>query len=158
MAMKKGIDYIGVGVGGMIFNEKGQVFLSKRGEKVRNERYFWEFPGGGVHFGEKLQDALKREFFEEYGIEIMPMELLCVSDHILIIEKQHWVSPTYVGIFISGEPKIKEPEKCSDIGWYYLNNIPTPLMSVSENNVLEYRKKYGDTPYSKIIKQRTKNE
>ena len=33
--MKRGIDYIGVGVGAMIFNEKGEVFLSQRGELAK---------------------------------------------------------------------------------------------------------------------------
>lgn len=46
--MKKGIDYIGVAVGAMIFNEEGKLFLTKRGKKARNERGCWEIPGGGV--------------------------------------------------------------------------------------------------------------
>ena len=152
--MKKGIDFIGVGVGAMIFNEHGEVFLSKRGEKVKNEKFFWEFPGGGVKFGEKLHDALKREFFEEYGIHILPIELLCVTDHILKNEKQHWVSPTFVGIIKDGIPKIKEPEKCSEIGWFKLENLPEPLMSVSLNNVSEYKRKYNYTPYNEIVKNK----
>jgi peptidase E len=40
--MKKGIDYIGVGAGAMIFNEKGEVFLAKRGPKSRNEAGKWD--------------------------------------------------------------------------------------------------------------------
>ena len=62
--MKKGVDYIGVGVGAVIFNSEGKVFLSKRGPKARNEVGTWEFPGGGVEFGEKLADALVREIKE----------------------------------------------------------------------------------------------
>jgi len=36
--MKRGEDYIGVGVGAAIFNEEGKVFVMKRGEKAKNER------------------------------------------------------------------------------------------------------------------------
>lgn len=36
--MKKGVDYIGVGVGAIILNDKGEVFLAKRGLKAKNER------------------------------------------------------------------------------------------------------------------------
>ncbi len=56
--MKRGIDYIGVGVGAIIRNEQGEVFLARRGPLAKNERGLWEFPGGAVEFGEKLADAL----------------------------------------------------------------------------------------------------
>jgi 8-oxo-dGTP pyrophosphatase MutT (NUDIX family) len=65
--MKKGIDYIGVGVGAVIFNREGPVFLARRGKQARNESGKWEFPGGGVEFGETLEHALAREILEEYG-------------------------------------------------------------------------------------------
>ena len=66
--MKKGIDYIGVGSGAIIFNRVGKVFLAKRGREARNESGKWEFSGGGVEFGERLEDALVREVREEYGL------------------------------------------------------------------------------------------
>ena len=31
--MEKGIDYIGVGAGAMIFNSEGKVFIAQRGQK-----------------------------------------------------------------------------------------------------------------------------
>jgi len=50
MVMKKGIDYIGVGAGAVIFSREGKVFLAKRGTEAGNESGKWEFPGGGVDF------------------------------------------------------------------------------------------------------------
>jgi 8-oxo-dGTP diphosphatase len=44
--MKQGIDYVGVSTGAMIFNEKEELFLSKRSNSVKNERGHWETPGG----------------------------------------------------------------------------------------------------------------
>lgn len=55
--MKKGVDYIGVSAGAMVFNDRGELFLSLRGREVRNERGCWETPGGGVEFGETLNNA-----------------------------------------------------------------------------------------------------
>lgn len=38
--MKKGVDYIGVGAGALIFNTDGKVFLAQRGPKTRVGRNF----------------------------------------------------------------------------------------------------------------------
>src|SRR5512143_544072 len=116
--MKRGIDYIGVGVGAVIVDDDGRLFLARRGPLAKNERGLWEFPGGSVEFGETLAAALQREMDEEYGIEIAVGELLDVIDHILPEEGQHWVSPTFICRINSGQPAIREPGKCAAIGWF----------------------------------------
>lgn len=139
MTVRAGFDVIGVGVGAMVFNERGEVFLSQRGPKAKNERGTWEFPGGGVDYGEKLVDAIRREFLEEYGMVIEVTELLGVDDHILPDEGQHWVSPTYLARHISGEPQIMEPGKCSAIGWFTLDNLPAPLSVITQHDIITYQ-------------------
>jgi mutator protein MutT len=136
---KRGIDFIGVGVGAVIVNERGEIFLSKRGPKARNERGAWEFPGGAVEFGERLADALKREIYEEFGIRVEVGPLLDVFDHILPDEGQHWVSPTFICRLISGEPSIHEPEKCSAIGWFSPDQVPDQISIISKENLVHYR-------------------
>ena len=144
--MQAGKDYIGVGVGAMVFNDEGEVFLAQRGAKAKNERGTWEFPGGSVEYGERLADAVKREFYEEYGMVIEVNALLGVDDHILPDEEQHWISPTYIARHISGTPQIKEPDKCSAIGWFALDGLPTPLSKITQYNVRDYTAKFGVTP------------
>ncbi len=139
-----GQDYIGVGVGAMVFNEHGQIFLAQRGPETRNERGFWEFPGGGVEFGERLIEAIKREFYEEYELDIEIVTLLDVSDHILVEEGQHWVSPTFIARYTGGTPRIVEPEKCTAIGWFSLNDLPEPLSQVTQDDLRHYHQQYGD--------------
>lgn len=136
--MHIGQDYIGVGVGAMVFNDQNQVFLAQRGPKARNERGCWEFPGGRVEFGEKLADAIRREFREEYGMQIEGLELLCVTDHIIIAENQHWVSPTFLARYVAGTPQILEPDKCTAIGWFSLTDLPAPLSLVTVDNLSHY--------------------
>ena len=136
--MKRGIDYIGVGVGAIIVDSPGRLLLAKRGPKAKNERGLWEFPGGSVELGETLAEALHREMREELGIEIVVGELLDVVDHILKEEGQHWVSPTFICTIASGEPRIKEPEKCAEIGWYHTNEIPEKLTQISHQSLTHY--------------------
>jgi len=144
--MKKGVDYIGVGVGAIIVNEDGKLFLSKRGKEVRNESGKWEFPGGGVEYGHTLKDTLKREMKEEYGIDINIGELLDVCDHIIPDEHQHWVSPSYVCTIVKGEPEILEPHKCDEIAWFSPKEIKKlPLSIVTQFNFKNFLKKYQHT-------------
>jgi mutator protein MutT len=139
MSRKAGRDYIGIGVGAMVFDNEGRVFLARRGQDASNERGTWEFPGGKVSFGETLRATVEREFMEEYGMVIEVGELLGVNDHILVAEQQHWVSPTYLARHISGEPRILEPQKCTAIGWFSLDELPSPLSQVSRDDLVMYR-------------------
>ena len=137
----------------MLFDDAGRVFLAQRGPKAKNERGFWEFPGGGVEFGERLVDAIVREFREEYEIEIAVVELLGVSDHLIPDEGQHWVSPTFIARHVAGTPRIVEPEKCSAIGWFALDALPEPLSLITRDNIAQYREKYGTSPrYSALLR------
>jgi 8-oxo-dGTP diphosphatase len=138
MAMIRGIDYIGVGVGALIVDDQGRLFLARRGPKAKNERGLWEFPGGAVERGERLADALRREIREEYGIEIAVGDLLDVVDHILPEEGQHWVSPAYLCRIVSGTPAVLEPDKCAEIGWFAPADVPRDLTVISRENLENY--------------------
>jgi 8-oxo-dGTP diphosphatase len=139
--MKRGVDYIGVGVGAVIIDDQGRVFLARRGPRAKNERGLWEFPGGSVEFGETLADALKREMREEHAIEIRVGELLDVYDHILPDEGQHWVSPTFICTIASGEPQILESDKCTEIAWFALDSLPDDLTEITRVNLEHYRER-----------------
>ena len=137
--MQPGRDYIGVGVGGIVSRDSGQLFLARRGPAVRNEAWTWEFPGGLVAYGETLEDAVRREFAEEYGMTIEITGQLGAFDHILPAEHQHWVSVTYLARHTGGEPSIREPSKCSELGWFAVDALPGPLSVISLANLRRLR-------------------
>lgn len=131
--MKPGVDYIGVAAGAMIFNEKGELFLTKRSKKATNEHGCWEIPGGKVNFGETLQSAIKREMKEEYGVDIELLEQFPAANHIITAEKQHWVPSCFMAKIKKGQkPKILEPKKCDAIGWFTLDKLPSPLSIITK--------------------------
>ena len=140
--MIRGVDYIGVGAGAIIFNPTGEVFLARRGRDARNEKHKWEFPGGSVEFGETLEKALIREIQEEYGFVIEVLQLLDVVNHIIPAEHQHWVSPTYLCRYKKGKPRILEPHKCDEIGWFCLDAIPLRELSSASFSSLQSLKRY----------------
>lgn len=148
---QRGIDYIGVGVGALIFNEEGKILLALRGSKAKNEGGKWEIPGGGVEYGETLAQAIKREIMEEMGIEIEVVQMLHVADHILEDEGQHWVSPTFICQIVSGTPTVKEPEKCDRVDWFSIeeaDQLPLSKVTLQDISIL---KKMGKEKVKRII-------
>lgn len=144
--MKRGIDYIGVGVGAVIFNKEGKIFLAKRGKKARNETGKWEFPGGGLEFGESFENTIIREMKEEFGIDIEVIDQLATFNHLIPDEKQHWVALAFICKIKSGTPKILEPEKCTEIGWFSIDEMKKMPLTIASANKLEQiiNKKYPD--------------
>ncbi|MBI2074498.1 MAG: NUDIX domain-containing protein [Candidatus Levybacteria bacterium] len=141
--MKRGVDYIGVGIGAVIINREGKVFLEFRGKKARNEKAKWACPGGGLEFGESMKDSIVREMKEEYGFEIEPLEQMDAIDHIIPKEKQHWIAIGYLCKVKRGTPKILEPEKCEKIGWFTIEEMAKmPLAIPTKHRLMGLRKKY----------------
>ncbi|QDL55614.1 NUDIX domain-containing protein [Rhodoferax aquaticus] len=54
---------------GILISEAGEFLLTSRPQGKAYEG-FWEFPGGKIEEGESVHEALRRELFEELGIEI----------------------------------------------------------------------------------------
>jgi len=140
---RAGHEFVGVGVGAIILNTQGQVFLAKRGQDASNEQGLWAWPGGEVEFGETLITAIRRELLEEFGMVIEPIRQIAAFDHLLEGGQEHWVSVAFIARHISGEPYIKEPGKCSNFGWFSLNALPPMLTALSEEHLRAYRRKFG---------------
>ncbi len=142
--LKAGTDYIGVGVGALIFNQNKELLLMKRGQAAKNEVNKWEIPGGEIQFKETLETALKREIREEVGLEIAVIELLQVIDHIIPQEKQHWIALTYICQIKHGQPTIMEPRKCEQLAWFSLKSAKNLNLSLATQKNLAYLDQHPD--------------
>lgn len=149
--MKSGVDYVGVGVGAVIFNNEGKIFLSLRGDKAQNDRDKWECPGGTVQFGETLKETIVREMREEFGVDIEAIEQLETVDHLIPQDKQHWIAISFLCKITKGTPKILEPHKCKKVGWFTIREMEQmPLACPTTYRLLEMKRKL------KIIDSRKK--
>jgi len=141
--MKRGKDYIGVGVGIVVFNDEGKIFITKRGQACANDRGKWEIPGGGVEYGEMREDAVVREIKEENDIDVEVLEELQTSDHFSPEEGLHWVTTSFICRYVGGEPKIMEPTKCEEIGWFSIEDAEKlDLSGISEHDLAAIKKRY----------------
>jgi mutator protein MutT len=138
--MKPGKDFTGVGVGAFILNDNNELFLLLRAKDSRVEPGTWMIPGGRVDFMEKMEDTVKREIKEEIGVDLDVVEPVKTNDHIL--PEQHWVTTTFLCKIRSGEPKIMEPHKHDDLGWFPLDKMPENLSIATQNSIKAYREKY----------------
>lgn len=111
----------------MIKNEDGKkkILLSKR----KNTGYKdgeYELPGGHLEENEDLYEAMIREAKEELGISLNRQDLKIVHimyhytgkrmNFILEIEKSNL------------EPRIMEVDKCEELKWGEINNLPENTM------------------------------
>lgn len=133
-----GKDYIGVGCGAFILNDKNELLLQQRNKSP--ERGFWSIPGGRLEMFETFEQAVKRETKEETGVDIEVIDCLGICDHIIKSEEKHWVSPSYLCKIINGEPKIMEPDTHIDMRWFSLENLPKNITITTKNAVENYLK------------------
>ncbi len=131
--MKAGKDYIGVGVGAIIFNEEDEILLLHR-EKAP-EAGCWSIPGGKVELFENIEDAIKREVKEELGIDIEIVELVGVTNHIVEDEGMHWIAPTFLTKIVGGQVKNMEPKKHGAIKWFSVENLPENITITTERGL-----------------------
>ena len=130
--LRRGIDHIGVTVCFVVHDGKGNVLLQKRSQNCRDERGAWDVGGGAVEFGERIEDAVRREVAEELGTKPIKVEFLLAYDaHRANHEGQqtHWVALGHAVQVDRAEVKIGEPHKIDELGWFTSSDLPSPLHS-----------------------------
>ncbi|WP_028753088.1 NUDIX domain-containing protein [Rhizobium leucaenae] len=126
---KPGIDFPGLGTGLAILRD-GKLLLYKRLKAP--EAGFWSIVGGKVDHMERAADAAIREAEEESGLSIGRIDYLCTTEAIVEADRQHWISLIYITSNFSGEPRLMEPDKLSDFGWFGRNELPQPLSAFAQ--------------------------
>ncbi|MGA2810086.1 MAG: NUDIX domain-containing protein [Candidatus Acidiferrum sp.] len=128
-----------VGVGVLIIDEGNRVLLTLRTRPP--EAQSWSIVGGKLDYLEALETCAIREAREEVGVEVALDGLLCVTDHLLPEENQHWVSPAYLGRVKQGRAKNCEPQKTLDVRWFALDQLPPNLTVTARNAIEAYRRR-----------------
>lgn len=125
-----------VGVGVLLVDGSGRVLLTLRTRPP--EAGCWSIVGGKLDYLETLEACAVREAREEAGLEIIIERLLCVTNHLLPDEAQHWVSPAYLGRILAGQARNCEPEKTRAVRWFSLDQLPVNLTMTARNAIQAY--------------------
>ena len=127
-----------VGVGVLLVDRRGRILLTLR--KRPPEAGCWSIVGGKLDFFEPLEVCAVREALEEVGLKIAVERLLCVTDHCLPEEGQHWVAPAYLGRILSGKATNREPEKTETVRWFHRTELPANLTMTARNAIAAYQR------------------
>ncbi len=106
-----------VGVGAVIVDE-GRVVLVKRAHLPMLGE--WSIPGGAVELGETVREAVIREAREETGLNVEPVALVGVFDHVIRDESgsvlYHYVLVDYYCQPMGGE--LCAGSDCDEARWF----------------------------------------
>lgn len=122
-----------VGVGCMLLRDN-KILLGLRQGSHGEHTYGWL--GGHLEFGEMMEDCAKRKVYEESGIILEELELLCISN--VIDYGKHYLDIEFVSTKFLGEPRILKSEIIS-WGWYDIDDLPSPLFKPVEIAIESYR-------------------
>jgi 8-oxo-dGTP diphosphatase len=67
-----------IGVGGIVFNHRGEVLLIQRNQPPATG--LWSIPGGKLEPGESLAEACHREVKEETGLKVQVTAVVAVVE------------------------------------------------------------------------------
>lgn len=112
------------GVGAVALSQ-GSILLIRRARPP--SQGLWSLPGGRVHRGEGLADALRREMREETGLEVEVGKLAGVVERIYPEEGFHYVILDYFVTVTGGD--LKAGGDVDEARWVPLHRIETvPLV------------------------------
>jgi len=141
--MKKGVDYIGVGVVFFCHDGRGNYLLHKRSAATRDDQGTWDVGGGALELHELLEDAMKREIKEEYCADVLEHEFLGFRQvrRDNGTEKAHWLAFDFRVLLDPNQVRNGNPEKIDELGWFRLGEFPTPLHSQLPTGLALYKDK-----------------
>lgn len=107
-------------VGALIFNDKDQLLIVKTHKWKGN----YTIPGGHVEMGERLEEAIEREIWEETGLNLIRAKYLCHQQFIYddsFWQKRHFIFFDFVCRVENGDVRLND--EAEEYVWVDLDSI-----------------------------------
>ena len=118
----------------ILINDNKILLQKRKGSKLWPGYY--ALPAGHIDEGETQYEALVREAKEELGIEINPNDI--INNYVVLrrnfFEIDGKILEPYIDYYFeikkyNGVPKIIEEDKCDELLWADVNNLPEPFIN-----------------------------
>lgn len=120
--------------------EKTKILLHRR-ENTGYQDGKWDIAGSGhVDEDESAKSAAVRECREELGIDVE------IKDLTFVHLSHRFSNRIYYDIYFAvgkydGEPSIMEREKCSELDWFNIDNLPDDIIECRKSAIQDYKNK-----------------
>jgi len=128
----------------LLLIKNNSVLLSLRGD-VKQDKNLWCLVVGHLEEGESPSQSMIREAKEEINIDIAKEDLIPIST-------MYGKKPEYMGVFFkvtkwSGEVKNMEGDKCQELRFFDINNLPENIIPYIRQSIDDYK---NNIVYSEI--------
>jgi len=124
-----------LGVGALLL-EAGRVLLVERGKPPLVG--FWSLPGGVVETGERLEEALVREVFEETGLHVTTGAIATVFERIMPDTtggcEYHYVLVDFYCTIQSGD--LRPGDDSKSVHWFDIDGLADVPMTTGTREVI----------------------
>ena len=111
-----------ISAAGIILIDDKVLIIKRKSEPNRGK---WSIPGGVINLGERIEEGLKREVFEETGINVEVKNLIEIVEKVFNDDNgniiYHYVILDYLCQYISGEAKVSSDAE--DLMMVYLDEL-----------------------------------
>jgi ADP-ribose pyrophosphatase YjhB (NUDIX family) len=112
-----------------VLERDGKVLLSKRAIEPR--RGYWDLPGGFLEEGEEPVEGLAREFREETGLAVRPLEWL--GTHLEPYDHYFVLGLTWL---VEGEGDPRAADDAEELAWFGPDELPQEMAFPHQDEVL----------------------
>lgn len=106
-------------VDGIVIQEKKILLIQRKHEPFKGQ---WALPGGFVEYGERTEDAVVREVFEETGLKTKIHGLVGVYSNPGRDPRGHTITIVYLLERVKGD--IKAGDDASTVKFFKVNELP----------------------------------
>ena len=125
-----------VTVDGIILRDKQILLIQRKSQPFKGN---WALPGGFVDYGERTEDAVIREIFEETGLKTRVLSLVGVYSDPQRDPRGHTITVVYDLEIMGGT--LQHGDDASDAQFFPLNTLPS--LSFDHDKIIQDRFKEG---------------